>query len=321
MKYDIIGDIHGHADELKALLATMGYRETAEAWRHADRQAVYVGDFIDRGPRQLESVDIVRRMVDAGTAQAVMGNHEFNAIAWFMPDLDQPGEYLRPHQSAKYGDKNLRQHEAFLSEVAGTARHEEIIDWFLTLPLWLELDGIRVVHACWHPRFMKHLAPRLSAGNRLNRELMADACREPADDPEKDTPEPSMFKAVEALTKGIEIPLPGSGSFLDKDGHKRRRVRIRWWDAGATTYRSSAMLNATDCGQLTDDPIPAHAVIGHDGGTPLFFGHYWQTGNPHPLSDKAACVDYSIARGGKLAAYQWDGEPILDRDQFRWIGR
>ena len=56
MAYDIIGDIHGQADKLEALLRTLGYRDTAGAWRHPERQAIFVGDFIDRGPAQVRSV-------------------------------------------------------------------------------------------------------------------------------------------------------------------------------------------------------------------------------------------------------------------------
>ena len=321
MNYDIIGDIHGHADALTALLRDMGYEEKGQRFQHTDRKAVFVGDFIDRGPKQLDTFDIVRRMVDAGSAHAVMGNHEFNAIAWFLPDPDQPGEYLRPHHSAKYGDKNFRQHEAFLNEVTGTPRHKEIIDWFLTLPLWLDLDGIRVVHACWHPNFMAYLANRLGPSKRLTRELMTEASREPADEAEKDTPEPTLFKAVEALTKGIEVPLPKPHTFKDKDGTVRDRVRVRWWDAQATTYRQSAMLGEPERSQLPDDPIPTHALIGHDGGAPIFFGHYWLNGNPRHLLEKAACVDYSVAKGGNLVAYRWNGEPVLDANQFHWFGR
>jgi hypothetical protein len=239
MHYDIIGDIHGHAQALKALLHSMDYRETKGAWRHPQRQAVFVGDFIDRGPKQVEAVDLVRRMVDDGCAQAIMGNHEFNAIAWFLPDPSQPGEYLRPHHSPKYGDKNYVQHKAFLDEVIGTPRHKEIIDWFLTLPLWLELDGFRVVHACWHTRFMNLYAPQLANGNRLTADLMVQASREPKDEADKDTGTPSLFKAVEAITKGIEIQLPNPHSFTDKDGHKRDRVRTRWWDTEAASYRQA----------------------------------------------------------------------------------
>jgi hypothetical protein len=242
MHYDIIGDIHGHARALEALLHSMDYRETKGAWQHPERQAIFVGDFIDRGPRQVEVVDLVRKMVDRGFAQAIMGNHEFNAIAWALPDPSQPGEYLRPHHSPKYGDKNYLQHKAFLDEVIGTPRHREIIDWFLTLPLWLTLDGIRVVHACWHTPFMDFFA-KSAKGNRLTVDLMEQACKEPDNDAEKDTPTPSLFKAVEAITKGIEIPLPDPHTFKDKDGHTRSRVRTRWWDTEATTYLQAALLD------------------------------------------------------------------------------
>lgn len=320
MAYDIIGDLHGHAEALKALLYSMDYRESGGAWRHPERQAVFVGDFIDRGPRQVETVDIVQRMVGEGSAQAVMGNHEFNAIAWFMEDPNQPGEYLRPHHSPKYGEKNFRQHKEFLDEVIGTPRHKHIIDWFLTLPLWLELEGIRVVHACWHTRFMEYLGPRLAQGNRLTEALMVEASREPTNDAEKDTPEPSVFKAVEALTKGIEIPLPDPHFFIDKDGHQRRRVRTCWWNTEAESYQKAAMMGDAARRQLPNLPIPEHVRLGGIEGTPLFFGHYWLNGMPGLLSKKVACVDYSIARGGKLVAYRWSGATELCEKDFHWVG-
>ncbi len=149
---------------------------------------------------------------------------------------------MRPHHAPKYGDKNFQQHKAFLNEVIGMPLHKEIIDWFLTLPLWLDLPGLRVVHACWHQRFMDFLAPKLAPGHRLTSDLMVEASREPDDESVKDDAEPSVFKAVEALTKGIEIPLPKPHSFKDKDGHERSRVRVRWWDQNAVTYKRTAML-------------------------------------------------------------------------------
>lgn len=320
MRYDIIGDIHGHATALEALLHSMDYRESNGTWRHSERQAIFVGDFIDRGPRQLGTVDLVRRMVDEGYAQAIMGNHEFNAIAWYLPDPRRSGEFLRPHFSAKYGDKNYGQHKAFLDEVSGTPRHKEVIDWFLTLPLWLELDGIRVVHACWHSRFIDFYS-QLANGNRLTAELMVEACLEPEDEADKDTATPSVFKAIEAITKGIEIPLPAARTFVDKDGHQRSRVRTRWWDTNSLSYRQAALLEGQERDELPHDPIPEHARIGHDGGNPIFIGHYWAKGVPTVLSDKVACVDYSIGKGGKLVAYRWNGESNLKQEKFHWVGQ
>ncbi len=70
--------MHGHAERLEALLDTLGYLQHAGAWRHPERTVVFVGDFIDRGPGQLRTLNLVRSMIDAGLAQAVMGNHELN---------------------------------------------------------------------------------------------------------------------------------------------------------------------------------------------------------------------------------------------------
>lgn len=41
--YDIIGDVHGHADELKSLLKNMGYQLVDDCYSHPTRKAVFVG--------------------------------------------------------------------------------------------------------------------------------------------------------------------------------------------------------------------------------------------------------------------------------------
>ena len=109
--YDVIGDIHGHADALCRLLEKLGYRKSSGVYRHPDRKVIYLGDFIDRGPDQVEVINIARSMCEAGAALAVMGNHEFNALAWATRRGD--GAYLRPHTEA-----NLSQHKEFLSRSA-----------------------------------------------------------------------------------------------------------------------------------------------------------------------------------------------------------
>lgn len=105
--YDIIGDIHGHADKLVQLLIKMDYTQKAGVWQHPSRKALFLGDYVDRGPKQVETVTIVKDMVEQGAALAIMGNHEYNAVAWATPDPQSAGEALRPHNA-----KNTKQHQA-----------------------------------------------------------------------------------------------------------------------------------------------------------------------------------------------------------------
>lgn len=319
MNYDIIGDIHGQAEKLTNLLKKMGYCKNKNGvWNHSDRQVVFLGDFIDRGQHQLATVNIARDMVETGAALAILGNHELNAIAWHTPHPKRKGEYLRPRPPHKSGDKNRHQHQAFLNEVEHLPdTHKEIIDWFLTLPLWLDLPGIRVVHACWHQPFMDCLRPHLAPDGTIPQALLHDVTNEPDSLAEETNAMPSLFEAVETLCKGIEIALPTGHFFFDKDGVKRTNTRVRWWDKSALTYRQAAILpDETEREKLPDSPIPEQARLNYPIDKPLFFGHYWMTGSPSQLSENVACLDYSAGKGGSLVAYRWDGEAKLNNSKF-----
>lgn len=94
-KFDIIGDIHGHADALHELLYKLGYQQQNDTFIHpAQRQVLFLGDLIDRGPQQLEVLRTVKNMIDAGSARTVMGNPELNAIGWTF--YDAQGQALHP---------------------------------------------------------------------------------------------------------------------------------------------------------------------------------------------------------------------------------
>lgn len=89
--FDIIGDVHGCADELEALLGKLGYALT---WSESDgerrckvmppegRKALFVGDIVDRGPRVADSLRIVMDMIADGHAICVIGNHEAKVETW-----------------------------------------------------------------------------------------------------------------------------------------------------------------------------------------------------------------------------------------------
>src|ERR1700731_4714723 len=103
--FDLIGDIHGHAAELVQLLNALGYRKAQGFYQHPERKVIFLGDFIDRGPKIRQVLEIVRPMIEEGKALAVMGNHELNALAYHAEDPEAPGEFLRQHS-----EKNVEQH-------------------------------------------------------------------------------------------------------------------------------------------------------------------------------------------------------------------
>ena len=89
--FDIIGDLHGCADELEELLQRLGYERFEVAspepgwspygYRHpAGRKAVFVGDLVDRGPRILATLSLVRNMLQADAAICVPGNHDMKLL-------------------------------------------------------------------------------------------------------------------------------------------------------------------------------------------------------------------------------------------------
>lgn len=305
--YDLIGDIHGHATELKSLLTKLGYQETSQSWQHPERKVIFLGDFVDRGPEQVETVTIARNMVESGNALAVMGNHEFNAVAWATPDKETPGEFLRPHTI-----KNQDDHQAFLDQVEeGSELHHSMIEWFKTLPLFLELDEFRVVHACWHPRHVEDIKAFVDDRNRVQPDAWPKLTREDA----------PGFNALEILLKGLEISLPEGHEFRDKQGNPRTNIRTRWWDLEGKTFHDVAMVPADVLDTIPHEEIPENILPGYDKVKPVFVGHYWLKGEPELLSDHIACLDYSVvdAAAGKLCAYRWDGKRALCKDRFCWV--
>jgi protein phosphatase len=81
--FDIIGDVHGCLDELCALIEKLGYKSDADGYRHPDgRRLLFLGDLIDRGPKNLAVLDLVVDLVADGVALCVPGNHDVKFLKW-----------------------------------------------------------------------------------------------------------------------------------------------------------------------------------------------------------------------------------------------
>jgi hypothetical protein len=300
---DLIGDIHGYADELKILLERLGYESIGASYRHPNRKAIFLGDFIDRGPQIRQVLEIVRPMVEDGNALSVLGNHELNALAFHTEDRDAPGAYLRPRTT-----KNINQHKATLDQLS-PKELRSYLAWFRTIPLWLELDGLRAVHACWDEPSMQRIANGVRLQDGLTDDFLHIACR----------PKDALFEPVEIVLKGKEGKLPRGRAFADKDGHARTEFRTRWYlDPRGRTYRTYAwQSSAMDCDLELDESVIASATPYPTEAKPVFFGHYWLSDQrPFTLADNVACLDFSVAKGGFLCAYRWHGEQKLNNDHF-----
>ncbi len=283
------------------LLHSLDYASSSDGFRHADRQAVFCGDFIDRGPQIREVLQIVRQMEQSGAAIAVMGNHEFNAIAFHTTCIDAPGEFCRPHS-----EKNVRQHQATLDQIPA-AELADWLDWFRTLPVAADLGPIRVVHACWDPAGIDFVNASLSCEQPFDAAFMSRATA--VGDP--------LFEAIETVLKGPEMKLPDGIAVADKEGTPRRRVRIRWFESPQGRDLGDYALPQQPSIPRVPVPADAPAVPYPRDAAPVFFGHYWLPPNaPEPLAANIACLDFSVAKGGLLCAYRFDGESELSADRF-----
>lgn len=308
--YDIIGDVHGCASSLIELLDRLGYRDVAGVYRYfsdanpaQQRTVIFVGDLVDRGPEIRRTLAIVKAMVDAGTAQMVLGNHEFSAIAYHTPVADG---YLRAH--------NLRSAEQIkqtLDEFQGhKALWQDYLNWFRELPLFLEFDGFRVVHACWDHQLIAEYQQAFST-NRLSDERIADCADHKS----------LSFRVIDRLTRGISLHLPDGLKMKGRDGYLRHNFRVNFWSDSAEIYDDVHF----QPDQLPE-PLPHRSLsdaekqqlLRYEADEKLLFiGHYWLEGQPAPVAENIACLDYSAVHDGQLVAYRFDvGDTQLKQQNF-----
>jgi hypothetical protein len=301
---DFIGDIHGYSDKLEALLKKLGYSKRNGTYFHPERNVLFVGDYIDRGSQIKETLQIVRSMVDTGSAVALMGNHEYNALCYHY-ELD--GKPLREHSN-----KNKNQHLATINQFKNFEKEfKEAIGWFKTLPLFLETETYKSVHACWDLPSIKFLSEHLKGG-KLTDELIYTSVERGSD----------LYRSIDTILKGKEIRLPKSLTFLDKGGEVRSEARIKWWvDPQKTSYRNFCF---GDIKELEETQLDLSERLGStdyyvEDEKPVFFGHYWLEGNPALFRENICCLDYSVAKGGCLTAYRFNNENKLSKENLIYV--
>ena len=146
--FDIIGDVHGCADELEELLAKLNYTlawetsvgesdgETRRARIEppAGRTLVFVGDLVDRGPRTPDALRIAMASAREG-GLCVEGNHENKLARWLAGRKVTHGNGMQASV-----DQLRMESEAF---------RREAMAFLGTMPghLWLDGGALVVAHA------------------------------------------------------------------------------------------------------------------------------------------------------------------------------
>jgi len=334
---DIVGDIHGELRALHRLLRRLGCDPEACT---VDRPLVFVGDLVDRGPDSPGVVALVRRLVEAGVAWAVAGNHELNLL---MADPKEGNGWFLGHDDGYHHEGGLR---PFDSEPVAPAQRDELLAFLGGLPLVLERDDLRVVHACWDDASLQRLpaegdlatlaaeAREAVARDLVERGLLKRAraerrrfadLRDPNVQPHRPLPATvevtlceQRLNPYKVLTSGEEEVIPEDQPLFYVGGKWRVVRRSRWWNR-------------------------------YEAGPAVVVGHYWRTrlGVSVPgkrdvfdglapfawagPAGKVFCVDYSVGRrfverwrepgrthfDGGLGALRWPERVVVfdDRDE------
>lgn len=301
---DVIGDVHGEYGALQSLLAQLGYRGDGS---HPDgRRAVFVGDLTDRGPDSPAVATLVMDWVERGRAQCVLGNHELNIL----------------RREPKSGNAWIIDPKRREQRAGGTYAHCRVADeafasrffaFIAALPLALEREDLRVVHAAWMPGAIQAL--REARGDTLElfhhhdrqveAQLAMEGVRERAD---REWQEHRV-----ALETHGDVAPPLLPALAECDERHQMGNPVRVATSGVERMASRPFWSAGQWRMV--DRVPWWDE--YTGDTHVVVGHYWRrlvpfTGTGHSAhkpdlfstvgpadwlgpARKVFCVDYSVA--------------------------
>ncbi|MBN2164943.1 MAG: metallophosphoesterase [Marinilabiliaceae bacterium] len=306
LKLDFIGDVHGYADELEALLVKMGYQYINNVWMHPVNKAVFVGDFINRGPNNRRVIEIIKNMVDNQKGYAILGNHEINAISYFT--LKNNGQPIKiPGSSNKrFLDKIKAEYKNDLNTF------EKRLKWLRKLPLFYDFGDVRVVHAYWSDYNINLIKGAMPKG-KLTKKLLKEINKGVTE----------VSKAILQTTRGVEFCFPVNMIVTDINKNRKINFRIKWWQSPYNkTYEE---LKFETKSHLPNIIIPNNIITPYEiypkDSPPVFIGHYCMNNKQLIQNNNICCVDSCIANNGKLTAYRWIGEKHLKKENLVSVKR
>jgi hypothetical protein len=254
---DIVGDIHGEIDALRDLLGHLGYSDDGS---HPEgRRLVFLGDLTDLGPDSPAVVEAVKRFVEADRAQCVLSNHDLNIL---LGDKKHDNHWFFGEEWSLEGEG----HPITPAVLADDTICQTVLNFFESLPLVLEREDIRVVHACWDESMVeiaRKSSDVLALYHQHKDQIDTDHESRPKLDKIDRGLEHQNRNPVKVLTSGkerrVEVPFEASGKM-------RYEERVRWWEE-------------------------------YDADEPLcVFGHYSVPEGESYSSAQAFCVDFGVAR-------------------------
>jgi hypothetical protein len=240
-------------------------------------------------------------MVQNGTGLAILGNHELNAI----------GHFTRNKQGVPYREatgSNQRMMERLKAEyVDDPLLLKDTLKWLRQLPLFLDLGGIRIVHAYWAPENLQLITEKMVKG-RLTKSLLNELFNARSE----------FGDAVRQTTRGIEIRLPRDLIIKDDKNIRRTNFRIKWWKhPEEPTFNKMSYGNKFVLPNYTVPPEFLFPFRVYMPNEPIvFIGHYCIDSGPLIPTGNVCCVDNCVANGGRLAAYRWSGESTAEEANF-----
>ncbi|NEQ99332.1 MAG: AAA family ATPase [Cyanothece sp. SIO2G6] len=152
---DAIGDVHGLADELRQLIAKLGYNPD---FSHPDgRKLCFLGDLVDRGRQSLEVLDMVMVAIAQGH-YCILGNHDRNLLRGLQGDSIKSRSTCETlHFLLQRDDQYQGQVKTFIRSLPSFYQYRDFvlchadIDWFdpLEQPARARVYGKRKVNSTY----------------------------------------------------------------------------------------------------------------------------------------------------------------------------
>jgi hypothetical protein len=241
-------------------------------------------------------------MVDNGNGLAILGNHELNALILNLKDKNGVPVIQSPRKGLLSVFKSHR--EFSLKE----EEWQDYLTWMRNLPLFLELDNLRIVHACWSNEAINFLKENLTSG-KLKRKVVKNLYKKPND---------QISKYIWLITKGVYFTLPYDLRIRNNRGISPQSFRTRWWEDPRTkTFKQVSFESKYEMPDYTiPEQILPEYYIYDSNEPPLFFGHYCRQNGPFIIQPNICCIDSCVANHKILTAYRWDGESVLTEDKI-----